>query len=614
MLASGLASFAALSGSAMTPTPQQRVAELLRESRAALGGPALDRHMVVRFDNTFVQTGLAGTQSQWQEIGGPRFSESYVTAPVEGGDGYDGSVVWNRDGSGLVWVDGGESGRAQEISSAFVGSELLWQPNHGGATVTWGGTKTSNGRDYDALVVTAPGSAVPFELWFDRSTHLPVRTVQTIGGIASISTFEDYRRVAGILMPYKSHSESNGNVADSTVIGTVVNPPDAQQSLRKPASSVHDFSISGGATKTTIPFDLVENHVYLNVMLNGKGPYRFIFDTGGANFVDEEVAKEIGAVGKGSLQASGVGSTTAPVSYAMISSLGVGEATVKDQLFNIAPVRRGFGVSAGAAVDGLIGFEVLSRFITTFDYGNGVVVLALPGTAAPPAGASVVPFVLDGRQPQFPCGIDGIASQCSLDTGARDSISLFGPFLAAHPDVVPKTLTGIGVDGFGVGGAAFGKLGRLGSLRIGSFDLPGIVADITTQTQGAFAQPFIAANVGGNVLKRFSLYLDYGASTMALTPNATYALRDTYERAGLFLLSKDGKKIVYDVRPGTPAQAAGIVKGDVIATIDGMDVAAESLGNVRKLFEGAPGTVLHLGLVAKDGSVKPVTLTLQDFV
>jgi carboxyl-terminal processing protease len=68
------------------------------------------------------------------------------------------------------------------------------------------------------------------------------------------------------------------------------------------------------------------------------------------------------------------------------------------------------------------------------------------------------------------------------------------------------------------------------------------------------------------------------------------------------------------VRPGTPAQAAGIAKGDVIVSIDGKDVALESLADVRAVFFGTPGTVVALGLTTKDGMPKTVKLTLEDFV
>jgi hypothetical protein len=417
------------------------------------------------------------------------------------------------------------------------------------------------------------------------------------------------------MIAYKSHFEStSGNSGDLNVTHVEINPADGDEKLQKPASDVHDFSISGGASSTTIPFDLIENHVYLNVMLNGKGPYRFIFDTGGANIIDPEVAREIGTVGKGSAQGAGVGATTEALNFAKVDSLAIGNATLKEQLFGVAPVRLGFGISGGRSIDGLIGFEVLARFITTFDYANDTVELALPGTVAPPASADVIPFVLDGRQPQFACAIESVATECTLDTGERASITLFAPFMAEQPQVVPKTLTAEGADGFGFGGAAMGKLGRLMSLRIGKYDLPDVIADVTTQTKGAFAMPFIGGNVGGGILKRFTLYLNYDTSTMALAPNASYARRDSYERAGMFLVNKDGKKLVYDVRPGTPAQAAGIVKGDAITSIDGKDVAAKSLDEVRSVFFGATGTVLHLVLTDKSGTAKTATLTLRDYV
>jgi carboxyl-terminal processing protease len=80
------------------------------------------------------------------------------------------------------------------------------------------------------------------------------------------------------------------------------------------------------------------------------------------------------------------------------------------------------------------------------------------------------------------------------------------------------------------------------------------------------------------------------------------------------LLDRAGRKIVYDVRPGTPAQAAGIVAGDAIVTIDGKDASGESLDDVRRAFFAPAGTVVRLGLVAKDGAPRTATLILRDYV
>ena len=594
--------------------PDSQVASLLAASRAALGGAALERGGVMQLSGTASIGGLSGTGTQWIEVLGRRFAEHYTLPPVSGGDGYDGTVTWSLDGSGVVWVDGSTAGRSSEIVQAYLADYTLWAPNSGGAKVVWGGEKTLKGVAYDTLLVTPPGSAVPCELWFDRTTHLPVRAVQTIGPNVTTQTFADYRRARGIMFPYKVTTVgSDGNTTDSTTTSAVAAPTGAAR-LVKPASNVHDYSIAGGATQTTIPFEFIGGHVYLNVMLNGKGPYHFVYDTGGSNLIDPAVAQEIGAIGHGSIQGGGVGETTESVAFAKVATLQFGDATVKDQLFGILPIRAGFGGTMGTGTDGLIGFEVLSRFVTTFDYGNRRLTFTLPQAAKNPAGSKVVPFVFSGQQPQFPCTIDAIATQCTVDTGARDSITLFSPFVAAHPEVVPQQISAVGVNGYGVGGPALGRLGRLRTLGIGPFTLSDVVADFSTQQKGAFAAPYIAANIGGSLWQKFSLTLDYGKQTMALLPNASFDQQDAYERAGLFLLSRGGKIVVADVRPGTPAAQAGIVKDDTIAIVDGKPASSMSVQDVRNLFGSPAGTVVQLGIVEKDGTQRTVPLTLRDFI
>jgi hypothetical protein len=589
--------------------------KVIKESGAAMGVAALRGVTVVRIDQTASGVGLSGTETQWLDVVTGRFAEYATLPPVEQDDGYDGNVAWNRDGVGLVWNDGSDAGKSAEITNAFVSTFALWKPNASGAEVVYRGTKSEKGRQYDVLSVTAPQSKLPVELWFDASTHQLVRQVFVNGPRVSVSTFSDFRSISGVTLPFTIHSTtSDGNNFDSKVTRVTMNPSGAETYLARPQSSVHDFSMQGDKTSTTVPFDLVENHVYLNVMLNGKGPYRFIFDTGGQNVVDPTVAKEINALGKGSAQGTGVGSGTESLSFAMVNSLQVGDAVLQKQLFAVAPVRMGFGVAGGAPVDGIIGWEVLARYITSFDYSKDEVVLTMPGDAKPPSGSHIVSFVFDGTQPQIPCTIDDIAAQCTIDTGARDTLSFYAPFLAANPKVQPSTLTANGMTGFGFGGPSFGKLGRVRTVGIGDISLSGLVADFTTQTAGAFASPFIAANIGGNLLRRFDVTFDYAHQTMALVPNAAFSQPDFYDRGGMFLINKAGSYVVADARPGTPAAEAGIAKGDVITSVDGTSTGTMSLGALRSYFLKPAGTQVHLEVTDANGTRHAVTIILRNYV
>ena len=587
------------------------VATTLQQSRDALGAAALRRGGVLLIGNIASVNGLNGTGSSAAEIGGARLAEGTSTSPIATGDGYDGIDFWNQDQSGLVWTDGSDAGVSQEIDNAYAAGDTLFVPGSGGATVAWDDVRTDGGRQYATLKVTPRHSLVPMQVWIDAASHLPARYVVPIGPVTYETDVSDYRPVDGLLMPHRIVAKSSeGNSSDVTVTSARIVAAD-EAAFVKPKSHVDDFSISGTSTSTSVPVDVIDNHVYLDAMLDGKGPYRFVFDTGGSNIIDPAVAKDINAVGSGSAQDSGTGAATESSSYATVDTLEIGNAVLRHQVFSVEPIRKGFGVAAGEGVDGLIGFEVLARYVTTLNYAGRTLTLAMSGTE-PASGADVVRFVLFGTIPQVGCAIDGIPSECTVDTGEGSSVNLFVPFIGDHPQVVPATHSAVGVNGYGVGGGHRGFMGRLHSLQVGSFTLHDLVAGYSAQKQGIFASPFLAANLGGSVWQRFTVTFDYGAQTMALQPNARFGERDTYDRSGMLLISDAGKIVVYDVRQGTPAAKAGLAKGDIILSIDG--VAPRSLEQVRHAMRAAPGAVLHLQAVDKTGTPRPVTITLHDWV
>ena len=565
-----------------------RVAELIASSGKAINVAALAPVSTIRFDESISAVGLTGTVVQYVNVRDGRFAETTTLAPLVSLDGYDGKIEWSGDRTHLIWNQGGDSDRSSELNQAYLESYALWAPNASGAEVTSLGTKVDAAKSYDVLAITPAGSKSPFELWLDPATHLPGRAHFVSGFTTQTLTFSDYRAVNGLNVAHAIHVDSSdGNNSDIAVTNVAFDPPGAEAALARPATRPTDFSIAGGKTSTTVPIELGENHVYLDVMLNGKGPYHFIFDTGGSNVVDPAVAKEIGALGTGSAQGSGVGSQTEGLSFANVSKLQVGDAVLNDQIFAVAPTRMGFGVSAGRPVDGLIGWEVLARYVTTFDYAGLKVTLAMPGSTQPPAGGHVIPFVFYGTQPQIACTIDGIPAECTIDTGARDTMSFMSPFVAAHPEVAPAKMSEVGINGFGFGGPAMGKLGRVREVGIGDITLTNLVAGYSTQTAGAFAAPFVAANIGGNLLRRFTVTFDYDNGTMTLVPNAAYTEADSYERSGLFLIKRDGNVQVVAARPGTPAATAGIAKGDTIVSINGSPAGTMLLQQVRALLAQA---------------------------
>jgi membrane-associated protease RseP (regulator of RpoE activity) len=589
-----------------------RVGKLISQSGVALHVDALRSIEVIHAEGSVLAAGLSGSGDNWNEMGGMREASLFSTPPLGGGSGWDGDESWNLDQTGLVIVDGSVLGRSSAVNQAYFGNYDLWTPGYGGATVAWGDSKSEKGKSYDVLTVTPPKSSLPIDVWFDRATHLPVKVVQTAGPMVTTITMADFKPVDGLMIPYRVDTSTNtGNSTSFTATRVEANPPSSAAHLAAPESSPHDFSIADGATQASVPIQVSENHLYLDVMLNGNGPFHFELDTGGANVIDPAVSKKLGVAGGGSIQVTGVGSASSASSFAVIKTLQVANALITNQVFVVLPIAKSLGMAHGMPMDGVIGYEVLSRFVTTFDYGKKKVVFHMPGSYRPPPDATVIPIVLYGTQPQFACSIDNVPTTCTLDTGARDSISLFTPFVGAHPSVVPARLTAPGVNGFGVGGPHIGRLGRVRTLSFGGLTLRDLVGDFTTQSKGGLAMPFIGANVGGAVWRRFTMTLDYRQLTMTLTPNVDFDMRDHWDRSGVFLVNK-GAITIIDVRPGTPAANAGLAIGDVIVSVNGS--SGLSLRQVRELFSAEPGTVEHLVVKSKDGATHDVDLRLEDYV
>jgi hypothetical protein len=589
-----------------------RAESVLRASAAALGVDALGRVHTLHLRGGARIAGVPGTVDSWQNVRDGSFAVYVDAGPLSGAGGYDGSRAWNRDAGGVVYDDASADARYAALDTEYLNRYGPWLPGHGGAAIAYAGAREDAGARYDVLRVSPPGG-LPFELWLDARTHLPARSVTPIGRTTTVTRWSDYRAVDGLRVAFAQSIESEQSASAFTATAAEADGPAAPAMLRRPVSDVHDFSIANG-TSTTIPFELVDNHVALPVTIDGKGPFTFIFDTGGQNLLDTGLAKELGIAATGGINGSGVGATTEAFQFATVGALGVGGATLRKQSFLLAPVRAGFGAGSGVRVDGLIGFDVLARFVTTFDYGAKRVVLATGGTAAH-GGGKTIPFVFNGTQPMIACAIARVPGNCTVDTGSRIGLSVMSPFVAAHPAVVPPAVTAVGANGFGVGGPALGRLGRL-TLSFGGFTVPDVVSDLSSQTQGFFADPFVAGNIGGSVWKRFAVTFDYAHETMTLVPGAAFAARDTYDRSGAFITNQAGKVVVVDVRPGTPAAAAGLARGDVLTAVDGRELGPgeSAVAKLRALFLDPPGTVIRLGVAGKDGAGRTVSLTLRDYV
>jgi len=144
-----------------------------------------------------------------------------------------------------------------------------------------------------------------------------------------------------------------------------------------PAAKAEDKPIPKPDDKTiVVPIELLPSrHFVVQVMLNGKGPYRLILDTGAPlTIINSRIAKDAGLTKKGGGRGGGIlGMLTSGLNQIQVAKMQVGDvvaeksgAVVMDHP-TVAAISDAFKDDSGP-IDGIVGFPFFAHFAMTVDY------------------------------------------------------------------------------------------------------------------------------------------------------------------------------------------------------------------------------------------------------
>lgn len=595
-------------------TASANAAAILDANHAAAAGRASPG--AVRIVYAFEGMGMKGQVTSYYDLHDGRFVDTVDAGPVKQVQGFDGVHVWARDPSGTVTLQDGGEQRALSINDAYRRANLWWRTDRGGAVIEALGAASEASLPLYGVAVTPPGGK-RFEAWFNAATHQLARVVEKQGATTFVTRFEDYRPTQAMMIPWRTtvdDGEGAKYVQTMTVSSVGFEPATNAGAFSAPTTQVADFAIDGGAARTVLPFELINNHVYARASVNGKGPFLFIFDTGGLDLVTPTLARSLGLTTEGHFDGRGAGEGITDTGFAKVAELRVGNARLKDQTFFVLPLDDLSDIE-GVDEQGMVGFETFRRFVTRFDYGAHTITLIDPKSFDPADAGTPVPFEFADHNPEVSGEFEGIRGKFHIDTGSRSEVTLNRPFVernglrASHPgghDVV---------DGWGVGGPSRAYVMRGASLKLGSVEIRDVVASAATQARGAFAGDDYQGNIGGGVLKRFVVTFDYAHQIMYLKPLAgPVADTGVFDRSGMWINRAQGGYKVVDVTASGPAQAAGVKVGDLITFIEGKPASTLAVYDARRrLRTAAPGTVIPI-TITRDGKVLPLRLTLRDLI
>ena len=153
-----------------------------------------------------------------------------------------------------------------------------------------------------------------------------------------------------------------------------------------------------------------------------------------------------------------------------------------------------------------------------------------------------------------------------------------------------------------------GFVGRLPGVEIGGYELKDLVVSYVPQDQSSGTSA--EAMVGLGLLTHFNLVFDYHNQRLFVEPNKSFDRPFEYNMTGFVAAcSVPGSLVVREVYADSPADKAGLKKGDKLLEINGRPVADYDFFELLDLYE-QKGARLKLG-IERDGEKKDVSLKLE---
>ncbi|AXB80700.1 hypothetical protein TQ38_029535 (plasmid) [Novosphingobium sp. P6W] len=291
--------------------------------------------------------------------------------------------------------------------------------------------------------------------------------------------------------------------------------------LPAPGAVVHARpDTDAGLAATVVPIQVQSGHVYVDVEINGEGPFHFLFDTGASNILTPKMAERLGLAVRANVEATGTGGAQAGGSTT-VGSVRLGDAMLSSQTFYVLDLPP--GTSDDAPVDGLIGFEWLDRFLTRLDYASGKLTFYTAKEARYTGAATPARLSFRGRTPQIDGKVDGIFGRFSIDTGSAGSLTLSAPFVADHHLAKHYNAGARMMSARGIGGPVYSLPARAELLDLGTATAKRPVTFLSQQRTGTSARKDTAGNIGFGVLRQFTIIFDYPRRQIYFEPNANWA-------------------------------------------------------------------------------------------
>jgi predicted aspartyl protease len=268
-------------------------------------------------------------------------------------------------------------------------------------------------------------------------------------------------------------------------------------------------------------------HPHVPVMINRKGPFVFVLDTGASiTTVSSSLVETLGipTYEGEKKKARGVGGNELPVMTAKIESLEIGSQQFQDEEVGVIDFANVLGTTGCGPTAGVIGHTLLKNFRVSIHYGTQQLSLEESNGTDTVDALEWIPFkyLMGSHLIGVPVYINGKGPfDYILDTGSSGNVMT--PTVASKIGVTIPSSGAIEAEGcsggecVGVGGSAMGYGAMIQSISIGSVILSDtIMGVIDLGVISPSGQKLDYGIIGYPFLKDHKLIIDYPKQRLAL--------------------------------------------------------------------------------------------------
>lgn len=372
----------------------------------------------------------------------------------------------------------------------------------------------------------------------------------------------------------------------------------------------------------TVPIRVINNHVYVR-MVGGKENRElwFLLDTGaGISMMHLPTADSLGFPLGNPVQVGGAG----PAVRRGARLSGVRVRLAGDSTLSVAPQIAmplvALNAFEGIPVSGILGHDFIAQRVLEIDYARERLTLHDAKSFRYSGPGSRVPLRMRDNYPHVNAELvlaDGgtVAADLAIDAGASGALALTRPLVERNRLLQRSGTTIYRQAGRGAGGATSAHIGRLARLRLGSVELVSPIAAMYGDSAGVFSTDGLFDGViGGDVLRRFTVFLDYSRQEAILQPNASRDEPFEADMSGASFQIDSGHAgvRVVDVMPNGPAAHAGLRPNDLITAIDGVPALEYGIERLRRRMQRNGGEVAVV--IRREGKEQTIRLPVRRLI